>query len=767
MSPTLDSTVTLPDETGDIRRHPAHVGVILSQIETLPTLPAIANRLLTITADDRATAEEVVSLIGADPALTARVISMSRRSDDRVRGEGSTVKRAVMLLGFGAVRNAVLSLKVLDAFDHGPDRSGHFDAREFWRHCLAVAIAAEMVAERETAANLIPGEAFVAGLLHDIGKLALSEILPKSYARVIARAEADHGEISQCERSVLGIDHHTAGKRLAEHWQLPFALQDCIWLHGTPLVTLPDLPHRRLIGLVGLADLIARRQHIGFSGNFVMGEQVETMAIALGFAPAVIEDVGGRLHEEVHQRAELLGLDDAPCREMFLRSIAGANAALGRLNNALQRRHGESEEQKVALAAIRAFHSVATAGRTVADVVHDVAASFAACQRMSRFALCAPLPAATGTEPSWLYAAFDGDGARTACDVVPGPPGKRDAEAPPATWGAWLNQRWSRPEGSSPPATVVLPSGWGAAGILQFDERAPRGSSAWEALCRTWGTAIAAAAQHEGARQLGDQLAEVNRTLAEAQQELVEQATMARLGALASGAAHEMNNPLTVISGQSQRLLDMVVGNLAQQRAASSIVEASERLSGLITSLHEFADHPVPHRMTTDMAGLLNQIVSDTAADLEADAIHLPITLQVGEGLPSMWIDPDQFRDALRSLLVNAVQAEATRSVHLSLRWDAGDEQMIVEVKDDGEGMPPEVVEHAIDPFFSAKPAGRRIGMGLTRARGIIEAHGGTLALTSGVGNGTRVVISLPPIGGRESEVAAGEVLAAASANVP
>lgn len=767
MSPTLDATVTLPDETGDIRQHAAHVGVILNQIETLPTLPTIASRLLTLTSDDRATAEEVVSLIGSDPALTARVISMSRRSDDRVRGEASTVKRAVMLLGFRAVRNAVLSLKVLDAFDRGPDRAGNFEAHEFWRHCLAVAIAAEMVAERVEVANLNPGEAFVAGLLHDIGKLALSEILPKSYATVVARVEAAHGEIAQCERRVLGIDHHTAGKRLAEHWQLPFALQDCIWLHGTPLVTLPDLPHRRLIGLVGLADLIARRQHIGFSGNFVMGEEVETAAIALGFAPAVVEDVGGRLHEEVHQRAELLGLDDVPCREMFLRSIAGANAALGRLNGALQRRHGESEGQKVALSAIRAFHSAAIAGRTVADVVHDVAVSFAACQRTSRFALCAPLPAASGTVPSWLYAAFDGDGARTACDVVPGPPGTRDAEAPPATWGGWLNDRWSRPEGSSPLATVVLPCGWGVAGTLQFDGRAPRGSTAWEALCRTWGTAIAAAAQHEGARQLGDQLAEVNRTLAEAQQRLVEQTSMARLGALASGAAHEMNNPLTVISGQSQRLLGMVADDLGQQRAAASIVEASERLSGLITSLHEFADHPVLHRVTTDVAGLLDQIVRDTAADLEAEAIHLSITLQIGAGLPSMWIDPDQFRDALLSLLANAAQAEATRSVHLSLRWDAGGEQMIVEVQDDGEGMPPEVVEHAIDPFFSAKPAGRRIGMGLTRARRIIEAHGGTLALTSAVGNGTRVVISLPPAGDRESEVAAGKVVAAASANVP
>ena len=132
--------------------------LILSQIDSLPTLPVIATRLLTLTSsdDDDSHASEVIQLVSADPTLTAKVLSMCRKSDRGVNDEHLTVDKAVVLLGYNAIRNAALSIKVFEIFDHPAAENGEpadhdpsddvegkrFNRVNFWRHSLAVGIAA-------------------------------------------------------------------------------------------------------------------------------------------------------------------------------------------------------------------------------------------------------------------------------------------------------------------------------------------------------------------------------------------------------------------------------------------------------------------------------------------------------------------------------------------------------------------------------------------------------------------------------------------------
>ena len=243
------------------------VELILRQVDSLPTLPAVATRLLSLTSSDDTHAQQVIEVVQSDPALTARILSMCRKADLGVCGEFLTIDRAVVLLGFNAIRNAALSVKVVEVFekadgeatDTDPDLL-RFDRTGFWRHSLAVGLAAEMIAEASGGdGDLVPDEAFVCGLLHDIGKLAIDHVLPKSFARIVELADLNQGNIAEFERRIAGLDHHTVGKRLAEQWRLPHRLQDCIWLHGSPFKSLPQLAHRRLIGLVTLADFVVRQ----------------------------------------------------------------------------------------------------------------------------------------------------------------------------------------------------------------------------------------------------------------------------------------------------------------------------------------------------------------------------------------------------------------------------------------------------------------------------------------------------------------------------
>src|SRR3954466_6385847 len=124
------------------------VELILQQLEELPTLPAVAVRVLEVTSNDTSSAKEVVDLISSDPALTARILQLVHRADAGVRGEVNTIDRAVILLGFDAVRSAVLAITVFHTIgaSTGADNDGHFSREAFWKHCVAVACCAELLA---------------------------------------------------------------------------------------------------------------------------------------------------------------------------------------------------------------------------------------------------------------------------------------------------------------------------------------------------------------------------------------------------------------------------------------------------------------------------------------------------------------------------------------------------------------------------------------------------------------------------------------------
>src|ERR1700752_5355920 len=114
------------------------VELILQQLEELPTLPAVAVRVLEVTSNDSSSAKEVVDLISSAPALTARILQLVHRADAGVRGEVNSIDRAVVLLGFDAVRSAVLAVSVFQAFAGVPERpAAHFERGEFWKHCVA------------------------------------------------------------------------------------------------------------------------------------------------------------------------------------------------------------------------------------------------------------------------------------------------------------------------------------------------------------------------------------------------------------------------------------------------------------------------------------------------------------------------------------------------------------------------------------------------------------------------------------------------------
>jgi signal transduction histidine kinase/HD-like signal output (HDOD) protein len=805
------------------------VELVVQQVEALPTLSPIATRLLNLSSSDDTDLKEIVTLIESDPSLTSKILGLCRRADRGITGPITTVRRAVVLLGLEAVQAAVLSVAVYELLSEArhplddeekengtENRSTRFERVGFWKHSVSVACAAELLARLHPGMGIPPEEGFVAGLLHDLGKLVLELILPRSYARVVELSERRQCAAATVERQVIGLDHHTAGKRLAEHWSLPHALQDVMWLHSQPYETVPDVPHRKLIGLVGAAKALCRELHLGWSGEFGPGPDVGAVCAAAGLDAALARSVGQKLLEAVAERCRALGIDSQSSPQMLLQSVSAANGRLSRMNAALSERSRLSHQQSCVLGSIAAFHGMARPGRTVVDALGDVVRSAAGLMGQGFYA--ALFQARAGE--AWQVCQFSGEGRLLRSEILEPPKGMGQRHSSQLTahikaedtgpvgldvscasgvscelsHGVASLADLADPSQLSMSAVALLPwltdylgdavdlrqvrlmplyagsgedgagssRGDGPAAVLLHDRPVTETTinrPQLAALTATWAAAVAAAAQHEGARRLGEELADTNRTLAEAQSRLAETEAMARLGEMAAGAAHEMNNPLTVISGRCQ-LLAARAGDAEGKSAARAIVGATEKLSDLITSLHLLANPPTPRRGAVGIGDLVRESIDEAVRRVGAGAEGrvgiewkerstggTPVPPVVPAPLPPARVDRELVVKALTEIVANALEASDRGFVEVRVHIDPLDDRLMISVADHGPGMSAKALQHAFDPFFSEKAAGRQTGLGLTRARRMIELHGGSITLRSepeGPERGTAVTVSLP-----------------------
>ncbi len=221
--------------------------LILKKIKELPPLPVVVNKLIRIMDNDRSSAEDVKEVLSSDQAMASKVLKLVNSSFYGLSGEVSTVSRAVVILGFAAIRNLATGLGVAGAVakvgNGGP-------RQEFWEHAIAVASGCEVLARQTGYPD--PEEAFIAGLLHDIGHLILAKALPAEFAACRALGPQD---MLDNELKMLGMGHTKAGQTLLKHWKLPGRLQNAVrFHHNLKVATGGDEP---LAALVALADVLA------------------------------------------------------------------------------------------------------------------------------------------------------------------------------------------------------------------------------------------------------------------------------------------------------------------------------------------------------------------------------------------------------------------------------------------------------------------------------------------------------------------------------
>ena len=199
-----------------------HLRKVTEAMVALPTLPLVASRLLESIADpEAASSEEIGAVIALDPALTARTLKLANSDFYGFPRKVGTVDLAVVVLGPDTIRDLVLGAAVFQTLD-----PSWKTLTGLWSHSLACGVAARALADRIR--YRLESEAFAAGMLHDIGKVALRQTYPDRFDAAVALVREQGISMSVAERGVLGSDHAEVGGWLAERWGLPGDLVEAI-----------------------------------------------------------------------------------------------------------------------------------------------------------------------------------------------------------------------------------------------------------------------------------------------------------------------------------------------------------------------------------------------------------------------------------------------------------------------------------------------------------------------------------------------------------
>lgn len=221
---------------------------------------------------------------------------------------------------------------------------------------------------------------------------------------------------------------------------------------------------------------------------------------------------------------------------------------------------------------------------------------------------------------------------------------------------------------------------------------------------------------------------------------------LASLGLLVSGVAHEINNPLTGILAYAE-LLNMRVKDEDVKKDLEKILHSAERCKRIVENLLTFSRQRAPSKSLES----INEII-DKAIELRAYWLrtgNIEIVKEYGQDIPTLYIDSQQIQQVMLNMILNAehaiVESKKERGmIRFSTLFDSKKQRVIVNVTDNGKGIPSDIIHRIFDPFFTTKPVGIGTGLGLSISHGIILEHGGSIQVESKIGEGTTFIIELP-----------------------
>lgn len=682
--------------------------VINTAVDQLPSLPQVLLKILDAIQSDTADYQHMAEIIRQDAAVATRLIAVANSSYFGRPRQCETIERALLFLGTDAVKTIVITASIKQFFSHFNQRHNDF-LKSFWRRSLVSANFAQVLATLTSYPS--PDEAYLAGLLLDVGQLILLTGDEKPYLSILKSAQ-DDVQLLQAERQQYQKTHNELSGELVDSWKLSGFMADAVRYHHEPVNLVQDAQH--LVKIINLSSLLSAESGID--------DQSLAAADALfGLNESLTRELCNRISGDVDQLANSLGIDINHHDEEALQETRsqlgrrlGELGELAQINAALLRaRNRDAMQSAIQRSLYLTFGiqlsvlfllddennmliSQATRKGNVADfrVPADTARSLVSEAHVSR----AVITSAERDEP---LSVVDRQ-LLSFCesDIL-------------VCWP--LSTDNSRSIG-------VLVFAVDAEGKRLIDQR----SGLAQALCREIASAVCNNAD------LLDNLDQQDHSSLQYQTRIRE-------------AVHEASNPLSII----RNYLEMLNLKLGEQHEASEglelIREEIDRVGNILLRLRD------PSLGSGDQSLFNINAVIESVATIFRESIcatrQVKLLLNLDPAMPEIEGNPDYLKQILTNLLKNAVEALGNGG-EISVTSDAttgsnGSNFAAINIKDNGPGLPDAVKNSLFEPAASTK-GGNHSGLGLSIVKKLVEDMEGSIACRSHASTGTEFQILIP-----------------------
>jgi HD-like signal output (HDOD) protein len=267
-------------------------------IEKMPSLPVSVSKVMEICNNANANPNDLNHVISLDPVLTGRLLKLINSAFYGLSNHVTSIVRAIIMLGINTVKNLTLSTAVLGALPQNKVHHG-MDMEKFWCHSLCTGVTAKILSGRQGIDTTLRDEYFVAGLLHDIGKIPLNAILAADYVPALCAEEDAQKPFYEIETEKLQLNHCTTGEMIAKAWQLASPVYDIITHHHDACAYSGE--YANIINNVVIANYFSSFYQIGFSGEKNPVKPDQKIWDACGFHENIFEEIRGNVSLEIEK----------------------------------------------------------------------------------------------------------------------------------------------------------------------------------------------------------------------------------------------------------------------------------------------------------------------------------------------------------------------------------------------------------------------------------------------------------------------------------
>lgn len=706
---------------------------VLHELEkggNLPTLPNILLKILTICNENDIDLDYLATTIGKDPAVCTEVLRLVNSAYYGLHQPAKTIKQAVVYLGSKTIQNMVAVMAIHHTFKGERFRGQEgFDAGAFWYHSLMCATLGKRICDAVSGGN--GDEVYLAGLLHDIGKLILVSSLSPQYSPVIASGETGSTLVVR-EEDALGINHCEVGSWLVRQWKMNPLIADAILYHHYPLEQIRE-------GLL-LTKIV-------YAANMLLGEEKSSeeryadCTLLLGLEYGDVEQILLDTQEEVRNVAEQMGIVAGPGDSVSVpkpqqkSDTASLEAGQDELSG---------QVKKLSLLA-PVFDNLLLAS--------DVGTILAALEKSLNLlfgidkTLCL-LPDASG-----LLLEGGTSGSNPLHQISKGIrlPIKKSSSAIVRCYTEMSTPTYLAGESQHNHLADVQILNFFDADSLLLVSLAMDGEPVGVIVAKLSGSKEKVEADdlkliETVSRQVAIRLHLENQKVRAAEKLQAEK--MAAVSLAARKLAHEINNPLGIISNCLAGIKLMMADRGELQDDLQIIDEEIHRISAMVSQMEMFSQAPFTEFNETDINSTVNDIVQLTRSSL-FDGPAKTLTFVPGANLPLVTTSENAIKQILINLIKNAAEAMqqkgrvVVRTKLVTGTEDKDGERIEIIVADTGPGLPEQVQANLYQPLITTKENGHS-GLGLSIVHKAVKDLGATLSCTSSENEGTSFTVSLP-----------------------